>query len=399
MKFSRRKGILALLLSLAFLLCTGSAALAADSSVTYGDGNVVAFAPGSVYTGTDLFDNFKGVMPGDVRQQIVTVKNQNNEFDYLKVYLRAVPHSEANQPQSGVTYELSNDFLSQLGMKVWNGTTLIYSDSPDEPDGLSTPVYLGQIAKNESITLKVELSVPITLGNEYAGRIGEVDWAFTFEGFDVDVLTARKVWTGDTENHPDSVQVQLLKNGEVFDTQTLSAANQWVYTWGGLDQDDTWDVQEVAIEGYTTTYTREGNDILITNDKPGEQPPPIEDHDVTVVKRWESGDQDHPNSVTITLYNGNTAWDQVTLSAANNWRHTWKDLDGEGQWSVVETNINGGYVPSYSTSGYVVTVTNTIKLVQTGQLSWPIPVLGGLGMLLIAYGLIAARKKRKDSHA
>ena len=48
------------------------------------------------------------------------------------------------------------------------------------------------------------------------------------------------------------------------------------------------------------------------------------------------------------------------------------------QLGVLETNIPKGYVPSYSVSadGTVVTITNSKSLIQTGQLNWPVWVLG-----------------------
>lgn len=85
------------------------------------------------------------------------------------------------------------------------------------------------------------------------------------------------------------------------------------------------------------------------------------------------------------------------MSEQNDWTYTWDDLDGNGNWSVLETGIPKGYTPSYRTKGEVVTVTNTASLIQTGQLKWPVLVLGGLGILLIAGGVIVmTRKKRSD---
>jgi len=76
-----------------------------------------------------------------------------------------------------------SDFLSQLTMRVYQGRRLIYEASPDELDGLSRNVYLGSLDYRDSVNLTVELDVPITLGNEYANRVGEVDWVFTVETY------------------------------------------------------------------------------------------------------------------------------------------------------------------------------------------------------------------------
>ena len=45
-----------------------------------------------------------------------------------------------------------------------------------------------------------------------------------------------KVWSdaGNEEKRPESITVQLLKDGAVYDTVTLSAENHWAYTWTGL---------------------------------------------------------------------------------------------------------------------------------------------------------------------
>ena len=420
------KSILSLLMVLATILSFSVTAYAAESSVTFEDGKIIAFEPGSVYTNTDLFDNFKGVMPGDVRTEEVTIRNNTKDCDYIKVYMRAVLHDETGNPISDkvlaelqadkrreATSELEYmyDFLSQLSMKVWNGSSLIYEESPDKLDGLTENVYLGSVRKGETIKLNVELDVPIEMGNEYANRIGEVDWVFVVEGFDDPTppspdytkLTVRKVWVDGGIDRPESVTVQLLRNGEVREEIELNQNNQWAYTWDRLDKDDTWSVREKNVpNGYEASYTTEGNVTTITNTektKPITPPEPAEPVDLTVVKKWDDNGKDRPDSVKVTLYNGETAVESVRLGDWNNWSYTWRNLDGNGNWQIIETNIPKGYTPSYAYKNGVVTVTNTATLIQTGQLSWPIPVLGGLGLLLIAYGFIVMTKKRKNDRA
>lgn len=194
---NKMKNGFSLLTVLLLSMGLSATAFAADSSAAFTDGKLMVYEPGSVYTDTDLFDGFKGVMPGDVRTEEITVENRTNDCDYIKVYLRAVPHDETNNPVSenvqdelqadqrrGDASEVSymNDFLSQLSMEVFQGSTRIYEESPENPDGLADNVYLGSLRKGESLTLDVKLTVPIEMGNEYSSRIGEVDWVFVVEG-------------------------------------------------------------------------------------------------------------------------------------------------------------------------------------------------------------------------
>lgn len=52
-----------------------------------------------------------------------------------------------------------------------------------------------------------------------------------------------------------------------------------------------------------------------------------------------------------------------------------------------------------SDDSWIITVTNTGSLLQTGQLNWPIPVLTIAGLAVIALGvfLITRRKKENDA--
>lgn len=196
------KIISAFLLSFVMMLTLTFPASAAESSITYhGKGKVTEIAPGSDYTSTDLFDNFKDVMPGDKLTESITIKNKASSCDYIKLYMKAEVHDEKGNPltyseafentdgkdqanidgQRDETVATMQDFLSQLTMRIYNGNQLIYNASPDEAGALVSNVLLGKLKKNESINLKVELDVPIELGNKYANRVGEVDWVFLFE--------------------------------------------------------------------------------------------------------------------------------------------------------------------------------------------------------------------------
>lgn len=196
------KAIASLVMMLVLLLGIGAPAYA-DGTVSYkGGAEKFVFLPGSSYTDTDLFDGFKNVMPGDTLTQTVEVRNRFLGTGSVRIYLRAVAHDEQENPlssavaASGETVATMSDFLSQLYMEVWQGDKCIYTGSPDELDGLKNNVLLGTIPRFKSTTLTVKLQVPAELGNEYANRVGEVDWVFTAEELD----PQGNPKTGDTSN-------------------------------------------------------------------------------------------------------------------------------------------------------------------------------------------------------
>ena len=209
MKKSMKK-LLSLVMIAAALAALTVPALAADAVVRReGTSGLVIETVGSGYTDTDLFGSFKNVMPGDELTEDITVKNSVNGFDYVKLYIRAVPHDEqgnlltydeAFENEDGKdkqniegmrdeTVATMADFLAQLSMDVYlvnaDGTKQsIFSASPDKSAQLTDSVLLGTFAKGESAKIQAVLHVPAEqLGNEYANRVGEVDWLFTVEGF------------------------------------------------------------------------------------------------------------------------------------------------------------------------------------------------------------------------
>ena len=403
------KAVFSLVLMILIVISLSSTAFAAAPSITFkGFTSGFDFQPGSEYTETDLFNSFKNVMPGDTVTETITFTNSASDCDFVNLYMRAEAHDETANPLSPKvadkeTIAAMTEFLSKLSMKVWNGTELIYDAAPNELGGLGSNKFLGTFRSGETASLKVELSVPIDLDNKFADRIGEVDWIFHVEAYNESQLSVRKVWSDGNANHTnDSITVNLLKDGKVERSQELNAANGWAYTFDRLAEGHTWTAEEAAVPaGYTVSYSTTGTMTTITNTKNSQpEPEPSYPLDLTVRKVWSSDAlKNRPSSVTVTLYNGDVPYETVRLGSWNNWTYTWKDPNAYGNWQVIETNIPKGYVPSYSVSGNIVTVTNTRSLIQTGQLNWPIWVLGGAGLALVALGGAMLVKKKKQNNA
>lgn len=415
-------GVFSLLMVLLMVMGLSVTAFAADAVITFhGAKDGFGFQPGSEYTATDLFENFKGVMPGDSLSETIQLKNAATDCDYIKVYMKTVVHDEnGNQPTYEETLENTDgkeqasvagerdetvaamqDFLSRLTMHIYNGDEQIYEASPDKAGALANHVLLGTLRSGESLNLRVEVEVPATMGNEYANRVGEVDWVFLAECIEYEKLTVHTVWDDNGyPERPDSVTVHLLRDGEICEDVVLNEENQWTYTWDDLDDRYQWSVEEEVPAGYDASYKTEDNTVFITNHREYTQPVEPTPVEMTVQKVW-SDDNDRrgirPHSVTVTLYNGDQAVEKVTLGAGNNWSYTWTNLDGNVDWSVLETGIPKGYTPSYRVSNGMVTITNTATLIQTGQKNWPILLLGGLGALFLIGGVILTGKKNNGN--
>ena len=93
-------------------------------------------------------------------------------------------------------------------------------------------------------------------------------------------VTVQKDWTlDDGKMRPDSVQVQLMRNGAAYGSPvTLNDGNNWTFTWNNLEKDESqWTVSEVLVpKGFMASQrvTEEGDSlqVVITNDDQPEKP-------------------------------------------------------------------------------------------------------------------------------
>ena len=80
-------------------------------------------------------------------------------------------------------------------------------------------------------------------------------------------ITIKKVWNTDASTEAaDHVTVQLLKNGNVVQTATLNAQNNWQVTYTDMPESDGYSIQEIGVpKGFTATYSRKGYVFTVTN--------------------------------------------------------------------------------------------------------------------------------------
>ncbi len=184
-------------------------------------------------------------------------------------------------------------------------------------------------------------------------------------------ISVIKVWKddGNESDRPDSITVELLRDGKVYDTKQLSKSNNWRYTWNGLSKGNTWVINEVGApsDKYTVTTVSEGSVFTVTNTHTTD----IDDPDTPLDPGPGPGDD-----------------------------------PGTGG-DIPPTNIDDpdvpldpGMTPDDPTTDIQdpATPTNAVKLPQTGQLWWPVPILAVAGIAFFSIGWLRSRKDESEEN-
>ncbi|MDD7282068.1 MAG: Cna B-type domain-containing protein [Erysipelotrichaceae bacterium] len=194
-------------------------------------------------------------------------------------------------------------------------------------------------------------------------------------------VSGTKTWS-DNDNQdgmrPESITVNLLKNGQTIDSKVVTEKDNWTYSFDNLAKYDngkeiTYSITENAVEGYSTSVNKYD---LVNTHTPGKT-------SVTVTKSWlDANDQDglRPESVSVKLIaNDKETSKTLVLSDENNWTGSFENLDeyynGEKiAYSVEEINVSSDYEAKISgdmTNGFVITNTHSPETISvSGTKTW-----------------------------
>ena len=208
----------------------------------------------------------------------------------------------------------------------------------------------------------------------------------------IEKIVGQKIWDdGNNQDgkRPESITVKLKANGDVIKTVTVTAENNWLYTFENLPKFDNgeeiaYTVEEAAVEGYKTSY----DGYKITNTYSPEE------INIKVTKSWvDSNDADKIRPTKVTIYllaNGEKTGDKLVLTAGDKWTGSFTDLPKYEDGKEIKYTIEEKEVKDYKASikgsaedGF--TVTNSLTTIpKTGDERTPI-----LWISMMALGIIA----------
>lgn len=297
--------------------------------------------PAGTYDLNNVAIKLKG---GEVHFPLLDVENN---YDGVKIHRLGADGSPVD---STVYYNNSSSNAGDV-TPPWSMSNWAVADTQDHSvTGVDTSsqgamAYQNRAGDQTALDIWAYHDTPIVLQN------------FQFKLMDVPTkLSVRKTWDHGA-NHadplPSSIDVELLADGTVIDTQTLTAPtvggeDGGSYTWTGLDPNKNYTVREANVpEGYQPSEAITGNNdegwsIDLVNTYTGNVTT------VEVEKQW-SGTQP-PAELPISVV-GRDAADNVqfrqdfVLNAGNNWKATIDNLTSDQQalWFFIEETLPDGY--------------------------------------------------------
>ena len=317
-------------------------------------------------------------------QQAQAFSGQGGEFAF------ALTEYNQNNTKTGRTWRVTNDANGAAvitieypyddinGFNNYLNKTYTYKLSEEQGTGqyqYDTTEYTFTVGFDYNETDTGKTLKPEIKQAEYANAT----FAFTNKMETVNVA-GRKTWNDANDQdgvRPDSIIINLMKNGQVLQSKTVTAEDDWAWNFENLPKYENgneinYTITEDAVDDYTTIYRGYDVENQYTPKKTS----------LTVTKSWDDkGNQDgiRPDSITVKLFaNGQDTGKTLTLNSDNQWRGDFTDLDefsaGEKiAYTVAEVSVPGyiSVITGTPAEGYVITNTHTPAVTEVaGRKTW-----------------------------
>ena len=187
-------------------------------------------------------------------------------------------------------------------------------------------------------------------------------------------VSGTKTWKDNNNQdgiRPSSITVNLLANGRQVASKTVSASDNWQYSFDNLaayanGQKITYTVTEDAVAGYTSTV----DGYNVTNNH---TPATVK---VSGTKTWkDNNNQDgiRPSSITVNLLANGRQVASKTVSASDNWQYSFDNLAAYANGQKITYTVTENAVAGYTSTvdGYNVTNNHTPATVKvSGTKTW-----------------------------
>ncbi|MEM5663256.1 Cna B-type domain-containing protein [Bacillus toyonensis] len=327
-------------------------------------------------------------------QEVTAVNSWNYTFADLPAYDNdgnAYTYTIKEQPVAGYKSEVNGYNITNTkdaktsvsGTKTWKD-----GNATDRPSSIQVDLLQnGNVIQTKEVTAAnswnytfADLAQYDMNGVAYTYTVKEqpvVGYKSEVNGYNITntkvakmAVEGTKKWKdGNATNRPSSIQVDLLQNGNVIQTQEVTAANDWKYSFTNVESYDvngstyTYTVKERPVAGYKSEIS--GYDI--TNTKVGQTT-------VEGTKTWKDGNAtNRPTTIKVDLLQNGQVVATQEVSEATGWKYGFKDLaayDAEGnayKYEVKEQPVDG-----YKTevNGYDITNTKDAKTSVSGTKTW-----------------------------
>ena len=297
--------------------------------------------------------------------------------------INRVLYQEANGKANGYNYSLTINKEDESGAPLANAVFSVIRKSTNGvvgtittgPDGKGT-IY--GLLKDDYIIRETSAPSGYTLAKDVTVSADSFDskgaTATITDKKAVTTVSGTKTWKDNNNQdgiRPSSITVNLLANGRQVASKTVSASNNWQYSFDNLaayanGQKITYTVTENAVAGYTSTV----DGYNVTNNH---APATVK---VSGTKTWkDNNNQDgiRPSSITVNLLANGRQVASKTVSASDNWQYSFDNLAAYANGQKITYTVTENAVAGYTSTvdGYNVTNNHTPATVKvSGTKTW-----------------------------